>query len=190
MVWFWIPARGHSGGLAVGINSDLFEIEQSMMLQYSIWVLVRNRTTNFRFWVVDIYGPAQHELSADFISEISEVCSKEELPFVMGGYFNLIRNNRKRNKGQGAQSLMDMFNSFIGRFQLREILISGSKFTWSNKQKDPTLIKLDRILVSDGWENNFPTCFAWSKARVGSDHLPLGVEFWRTRCLQANILLH
>jgi hypothetical protein len=68
---------------------------------------------------------------------------------------------------------MDLFNNFIGRFQLREIFMSGPKFTWSNKQRDPTLIKLDRILVSDSWEANFPTCQAWSKARVGSEHCPL-----------------
>jgi len=51
--------------------------------------------------------------------------------------------------------------------------VAGPKFTWSNKQKDPILIKLDRILVSDSWEFNFPNCRAWSKASVGSDHCPL-----------------
>jgi hypothetical protein len=69
--------------------------------------------------------------------------------------------------------LMNLFNDFIGRFQLREIYISGPRFTWSNKQYDPVLIKLDRILVSETWKNKFPTCFAWSKARIGSDHCPL-----------------
>ena len=28
-------------------------------------------------------------------------------------------------------------------------------------------------MISESWENNFPTCFAWSKARVGLDHCPL-----------------
>jgi hypothetical protein len=84
----------------------------------------------------------------------------------MGGDFNLIRSNKDRNKGQGDPRLIELFNNFIGTFQLREIFISGSRFTWSNKQRDPTLIKLDRILMSESWENNFPTCFAWSKARV------------------------
>ena len=56
---------------------------------------------------------------------------------------------------------------------MRDIFVSGLKFTWSNKQKDPTLIKLDRILVSDSWESNFPSCFAWAKARIGTDHCPL-----------------
>jgi hypothetical protein len=43
------------------------------------------------------------------------------------GDFNLIRNNKKRNQGQGDPKLMLLFNSFIGDLQLREIFISGVK---------------------------------------------------------------
>lgn len=68
---------------------------------------------------------------------------------------------------------MDIFNNFIGSFHLRDSFISGVKFTWSNKQKNPTLVKLDRILATDTWDLNFSHSFAWSKARIGSDHSPL-----------------
>lgn len=90
----------------------------------------------------------------------------------MGGDFNLIRNNNERNQGVGDKKLMDLFNDFIGKFQLREIFCSGSKFTWSNKQWFPTLVRLDRILASYTWESFYPTCFAWRKPRIGSDHCP------------------
>lgn len=78
---------------------------------------------------MDIYGPAQHDLSGDFILELSEICSNEDLPILMGGDFNLIRSNRDRNRGQGDQNLMDLSNAFIGQFQLREVFISGSRYT-------------------------------------------------------------
>ena len=68
---------------------------------------------------------------------------------------------------------MDLSNNFIGDFMLREIFVNGARFTWSNKQKDPTLIKLDRFLASASWDMHFSRCFAWSKARLGSDHCPL-----------------
>jgi len=71
---------------------------------------------------------------------------------------------------------MDLFNNFIGHCQLREIFCNGNRFTWSNKQKNPILVKLDRILVSTSWEMHYPTCFAWVKARVGSDHCPLVIN--------------
>ena len=63
-----------------------------------------------------------------------------------GGDFNLIRSTKDTNQGQGDPKLMDLFNDFIGNFQLREIFVSGVKFTWSNKQQNLTLVKLDRIL--------------------------------------------
>lgn len=92
---------------------------------------------------------------------------------LLGGDFNLIRSDKDRNVGQGDQRLMALFNDFIGRFHLREIFISSAKFTWSNKQKHPVMVKLDRIVAIDDWEDRFPKCFAWSKARVGSNHCPL-----------------
>lgn len=72
---------------------------------------------------------------------------------------------------------MELFNDFIGEAQLREIYVSGSKFTWSKKQRYPTLVKLDRILCTVSWETHYPTCFAWAKARIGSDHNPLILDF-------------
>lgn len=180
--WTWSPARGHSRGLVVGIKTELFEIEQEEVSDTFIRILIRNRMmlkkirnriTNFRYWVVNVYGHAHHEFSGDFISELSSFCEKETLPIILGGDFNLIRNNRDRNQGQGDPKLMDLCNDFIGNFQLREIFVSGNKFTWSNKQRNPTLIKLDRILATVSWESQYPTCFSWSKSRIGSDHTPL-----------------
>jgi hypothetical protein len=157
----------------MGVRTESFEIEDSILENYFMGLLVRNRVTNFRFWVVNIYGPTQHTLSDDFIQEISSFCLNISLPIVMGGDFNLIRNNKERNHGLGDQRLMNLFNNFIGQFQLRKIFCSGTRFTWSNKQQHPTLIKLDRILVSTNWEMFYPTCFAWAKSRIGFDHCPL-----------------
>ena len=135
--------------------------------------LIRNRISNHRFWIINVYGPANHEFSVSFIQELGCFCSNIDLPILLGGDFNRIRNNRQRNQGVGDQRLMDLFNEFIGRFRLREIFCSGNRFTWSNRQKNPTLVKLDRVLSSTSWEKFYPTCFAWTKARIGSDHCPI-----------------
>ena len=64
---------------------------------------------------------------------------------------------------------MDMFNSFIRDIRLRDLYINGVKFSWSNRQEDPILVNLDRILVSTNWDCHYATSYAWFKARVGSD---------------------
>jgi hypothetical protein len=47
--WFWVPAKGHSGGLIIGIKIDEFELEQSRNGSFSLASLLRNRKTNYRF---------------------------------------------------------------------------------------------------------------------------------------------
>lgn len=131
--WFWSPSKGHSGGMILGVNCDNLVVEDVTYQNFFMGVLVRNKITNHRLWVLNIYGPAQHHLLADFIQELSGFCSGVILPVLMGEDFNLIRNNNERNQGSGDQQLMKLFNDFIGNFQLREIFCSGNRFTWSNK---------------------------------------------------------
>lgn len=83
--WLWIPSRGHSGGMLSGIKSEEYEIESSFKGLYSLGLLIRNRVNNYRFWILNVYGPAQHELLGDFIAEIQDFCAKETCPILLGG---------------------------------------------------------------------------------------------------------
>jgi hypothetical protein len=69
--------------------------------------------------------------------------------------------------------MKDRSNMFIDLHQLQEIRRNGPRYTWTNKQKNPVMVTLDRIMVFTEWEMKHPLCFAWSKTRVGSDHWPI-----------------
>jgi hypothetical protein len=47
--WLWVPTRGHSGGIITRVRTDELEIENSHLGSYFLVVLVRNRSTNYRF---------------------------------------------------------------------------------------------------------------------------------------------
>jgi hypothetical protein len=49
-----------------------------------------------------------------------------------------------------------MFNTIIDAYELIDIDMIDGKFTWSNNQNPPTLERLDRFLMSKGWEDIFP----------------------------------
>ena len=51
--------------------------------------------------------------------------------------------------------------------------LHGRKFTWSNQQDSPTLVRLDRVLCSSNWEQLFPNNLLQSLTTEGSDHCPL-----------------
>lgn len=52
----------------------------------------------------------------------------------------------------------------------------GGLYTWSNKKRNPTLEKLDRILMSPGWEFLFPLVTVKRLVRDQSDHNPLVLD--------------
>ncbi|PUZ60738.1 hypothetical protein GQ55_4G177100 [Panicum hallii var. hallii] len=66
-----------------------------------------------------------------------------------------------------------MFNCIINTHNLRDIHMNGGKCTWSNNQENPTLERLDRVLVSDDWEQEFPLANLRKIPRYMSDHNPL-----------------
>jgi exonuclease III len=120
-----------------------------------------------------VYGSAHEEDKMDFLIELSSFCSKNREPIMIGGNFNIIRYSNERNKPRGNHRHSDSFNSLIHFYELREIIMSGGLYTWSNNQENPTLKKLDRILISKEWEDNFPNALVKKLPREVSDHNPL-----------------
>lgn len=49
----------------------------------------------------------------------------------------------------------------------------GRRYTWSNERESPTLVKLDRVLCTNDWEDIYPECLLQSHATQLSDHCPL-----------------
>jgi exonuclease III len=164
---------GHSGGILFGIKDELIEVEETEIGEFYVSMGLRHRLQNFRWEMMVVYGPAQHDRSREFIAELSRKCLFATLPMVLGGDFNLIREVGDKNNKNVNLDLMNMFNMFIDLHQLQEIRRNVPKFTWSNKQSDLVMVNLDRVLVSTEWETKYPLCFAWSKTRVGSDHCPI-----------------
>jgi hypothetical protein len=66
-----------------------------------------------------------------------------------------------------------LFNEFIADHQLQELKRSGGKYTWTNKQVNPVMVNLDRILISPKWDQHFPLCKVSCLMRVGLDHAPI-----------------
>jgi exonuclease III len=73
----------------------------------------------------------------------------------------------------GVHTHTPLFNSLIHFYELREIIMNGGMFTWSNKQDNPVLEKLDRVLVTKDWEDLFPQATIRRLPREVSDHNPL-----------------
>jgi len=92
---------------------------------------------------------------------------------MVGGDFNIIRNPSEKNNDRYNSRWPLLFNACIETLNLRELELSGRKFTWANSAEHPTFERLDRILVSTNWEQKFPLSTVEALTREISDHTPL-----------------
>ena len=67
---------------------------------------------------------------------------------MVAGDFNLIYKDDDKNNYNYNRVMMGRFRRFINNLSLKEIPLRGRKYTWSNQQVSPTLVKLDRVLCS------------------------------------------
>ena len=88
--------------------------------------------------------------------DLVRICGSEQLPILVGGDFNIIRRREEKNNDNFDGRWSFMFNTIIESLDLREIKLSGRKFTWANALPNPTYEKLDRVLASVEWEQKFP----------------------------------
>ena len=109
----------------------------------------------------------------EFLVELVQALGYNKLPCVFGGDFNLIRRINERNKIKKLPKWSFYFNSIIEHWGLKELDLSGRSYTWSNNQEDPLFAKLDRILVSSLWEQQFPLVTVRTLVRGVSDHAAL-----------------
>ena len=138
--------------------------------------VLKNRDSGFSWGIINVYGPVQLDLKPDFLRELMEVIMSMEVPLIVGGDFNLVREAAEKSTGNVNDSLVQLFNHFIDDVSLREMHRQGGSFTWTNKQEIPIMAVLDRVFVSNDWEGRFPLATTRSLTRVGSNHNPLLVE--------------
>jgi hypothetical protein len=172
-LWMWNPSKGKSGGILVGVNIELYDVgsfrRREYMLQLNLW----DKVNKLKWNLLIVYGAAQEENKVAFLFELSNFCSSNFEPLLIGGDFNIIRYANEKNTKDGVHRHTDLFNSLIHFYELREIDMTGGMYTWPNNQGFPVLEKLDRILVTKEWEDIFPKAMVKKLPREISDHNPL-----------------
>ena len=94
-VWHHKPATGHTGGMLLGFCSATFEVLTWEVGIFFIAANIRVRASLRELVIVQVYGPADHSRSVEFLGELEakvREVSVAQLPLLVGGDFNLIRS--------------------------------------------------------------------------------------------------
>ncbi|WOL07007.1 hypothetical protein Cni_G15742 [Canna indica] len=122
---------------------------------------------------IGVYGPPSQNLSHSFIDSLYLIIQNASERIILGGDFNLTKNDSECSNCRGSPRDSMSFSKFIVDNDLVELPIFGSPFTWTNNQIPPALAKLDRIFINSTVLNRFLFLRIEGGSRQLSDHTPL-----------------
>jgi hypothetical protein len=171
--WGSDPPTGRSGGILLGVDSDLHEVLETECGTHLVRMLFKDKISRIEWHLAVVYGPAQIEGKDEFLAEFAQLYDKCKGQAVIGGDFNIIRKTSEKNKPCVLPRWSHIFNSIIEVNGLKEIKLIGRQYTWENNLPDPTYEKLDRVLVTSEWDRGNPLAVVTGMTRDIFDHVPL-----------------
>lgn len=84
----------------------------------------------------------------------------------------MYRFDQEKSTGRTNWAVMEAFNEWIRNHALYDIDITNRSHTCSNKRREPTLVKFDRVLVNAEWNLGFLHTVATAISARTSDHTP------------------
>ncbi|XP_073354843.1 uncharacterized protein [Aegilops tauschii subsp. strangulata] len=111
-----------------------------------------------------------------FLTELQVFRSTCAGPWLVGGDFNIIVFASDKNNGRLNDRSMSRFRRFIPDMELSVIYLHGRRYSWSNEQVHPTLVRNDRVLCTPSWEAAQPSCMLCCLALTISYHSPLLID--------------
>ena len=82
----------------MGINSTALDLSLIVEGEFFIKFHLRNKSDDFKWILMAIYGPAQDEFKMAFLSEMVRTCQQNPLPTLIGGDFNIMRHSGEKIK--------------------------------------------------------------------------------------------
>lgn len=99
------------------------------------------------------YGPQVDSDKIIFLQELTNICQRNNYPWIIAGDFNIIRDLAGTTGNSMNLGIMQAFSNLIDNLGLIDVPLHGKIFTWSNKRPIPTFSRLDRTLISHHWED-------------------------------------
>lgn len=169
----FVPADGSRGGMLTAWDPRVATAGSPAQTPYSLSVPFSSTSSSHSFTVTNIYAPADHRETPAFLADLLTLAHNHSGSWLVIGDFNLTRAPKDKNNPNFDTRLAQAFNDAIDTLALFEIPLLDRLYTWSNKRETPTLARLDRAFVNNGFASLFPNTSLSSHLGLPSDHIPL-----------------
>jgi hypothetical protein len=132
--------------------------------------MLKNRSDNFQWTFIIVYGHIDHSLKDQFWTEIRQIYSYSYEAWILCGDFNSIIFRNKKPGRNFSIKANAQFNALLEDLNLIEYELPSRIYTWSNGRQSALL---DRFLCSIHWDNYFSPCRVIDLPKYISKHCPL-----------------
>lgn len=136
---------------------------------------------NHHWWITGVYGPQDDQAKIEFLFDLQDDRATCAGPWLLGDDFNMILSVDDKNNRRLNRCIMHHFRRFTADLELRDIYLHGRRYTWSNEQERPMLVRNDRVLCTPGWDMDHPHCILRCLMMTTSDHCPLVIGLCAAR---------
>ena len=171
--WLYLGSEGASSGILLMWDRRVVEKLEEAVGNFSISCRFKNVNDHFEWAFTGIYGPNLNRNRHLMWEELAGLISWWNLPWCLGGDFNVIRFPSERlGAGRFSRCMYD-FSDFISLHGHMDIPLEGGLFSWSNST---SASRIDRFLFSLALVDHFTHFSQKRLPRVLSDHFPILLE--------------
>jgi hypothetical protein len=125
-----------------------------------------------------VYGPNGDFDRRGLWDELAGLMSCWDLPWCIGGDFNVVRFPSERFGGRRISGAMREFSDFISEYGFMDLPLNGGLCTWSNTR---SWSRIDRFLISPDWEVRFLEALQKRLLCLCLDHFPIVLACGRNK---------
>ncbi|KAK3205584.1 hypothetical protein Dsin_019630 [Dipteronia sinensis] len=167
-----VEANGSAGGVITLWNEDVFGVKSCIHNDRCIILAGMLFSINTEVVFCNVYA-ANNEIERVELWKFI-LAAKLSLPgpWIIGGDFNTVFDQRERKRGIGSVRSMRNFQLFADAANVIDLPLQGMEFTWSNNSENESWARLDRFLCDPIFFSWFPQLVQKGLGRSLSDHNP------------------
>ncbi|KAG6663824.1 hypothetical protein CIPAW_02G049700 [Carya illinoinensis] len=168
--WAYLASNRASGGIVVLWDRRLVERVEEFIGNYTVACSFKSVADNYLWAFAGVYGANLDKDRSLLWDELVGIHNWWDLPWCIGGDFNVVRFPSDASGSRRLQPAMEAFSECIFDLNLVDLPLAGGTATWSNNQ---SWSRLNRFLISPEWECHFSEVWQKRLPHIGLDHWPI-----------------
>ncbi|WMV51255.1 hypothetical protein MTR67_044640 [Solanum verrucosum] len=171
-----LESSGTRGGIMMLWDSRIWKGEVLETGTYTLTCKFESQLQDFSCHITGVYAPNCYVERRLVWEEIGSIGGLIEGPWAICGDFNVARYASEKKNCTRRTLGMREFSDLIEDLNLIDLQLENAKFTWFKGDNHQIASRIDRILVSQEWDDVFSNLKQYTMQRIILDHSPVTLQ--------------